>query len=162
MAHTANNDGADELGAVVARPSLPFPGLAIVLGGREYILPAISAKASRVLWPRMQAVQAGLEENPLDLALEVAFACLRRNYPTIELEALEDLVDLGNCEEILAKAGGNGSFRQWARRQAAEEAAAGNAREASPATMAPPPGIGDASMPELLPLPDGGSPTSTS
>jgi hypothetical protein len=139
---------------------LKFAGLEVQLGGTTYVMPPLSAKAAKAYWPRMLALQAGTEEDVLDLGAGVAHACLARNYPEITREQVDELVDLGNVEELLAKAGGNGSFKRWTQQQLALQAAEGNAATHPPAPAAG--GTGAASTPASPPPPGGASPTSTS
>lgn len=98
-----------------------FPGFPVVIGGVEYTMPALSAKAAKLLWPRMLALQEGKEQDPLGLAAAVAHACLVRNHPEITEDHVAEYVDLDNYEQLLAQAGGKGSFRRWCEQQLAAE-----------------------------------------
>jgi hypothetical protein len=132
-----------------------YPGFPVVIGGVEYTMPALSAKAAKVLWPRMLALQEGKESDPLGLAAAVAHACLVRNHPELTEEAVAEHVDLDNYEKLLAQSGGKGSFRRWCDQQLAAE---GNGRPQPMATD----GTGAPSTP-ASPLPPGGAgETSTS
>lgn len=135
-------------------PTLPYPGVVVMLARRRLVMPALSAGAARRHWARMLAAQSGDEPDPVGLAASVAHACLARNYPDITTEAVEDGVDFENFGGFLAAAMGRGSFRRWAQAQAA---AAGNA---SPQQQTPA-GTGGPSTPASPPPQDGAPGTST-
>ncbi len=140
-------------------PGAKFPGLLVTLGDRQLVMPPLNAKAAKAFWPRMLALQTGEERDILDLGAGVTHACLVRNYPELTRDQVDEWVDLGNVEELLAKAGGEGSFKRWCDQQLAAQAAAGNAMPQ--ATTAATPGTGAPSTPPLPPLPGIDSPTST-
>lgn len=133
-----------------------FPGLPVVLGGRQYVLPPISAKAGKAYWQRIQAMQAGTDPDPLGLVADLVVACLRRNYPEVDADEVADLVDMDNMDELSAKVFGAGAFRRWCAMQ--QPAAEGNAQAPQP-TVA---GTGAPSTHPSPPPPDGDGPTSTS
>jgi hypothetical protein len=148
---------------MTAAAPLRFTGLPVELGGVQYTMPPLSARAARLYWPRMQAMQRGEEPEPLQLAAEVVHACLARNYPDLSQEQVEDLVDLGNSEELLAKAGGSGSFKRWCDQQRALAIARGETPgNEVPQPQPTPDGTGAPSTPQSPPPPAGASATSTS
>ncbi len=132
-----------------------FPGFPVVINGVERTMPALSAKAAKVLWPRMLALQEGKEPDPLGLAAAVAHACLVRNHPELTEDEVAEHVDLDNYEQLLAQAGGKGSFRRWCDQQVAAE---GNAQPQPMATD----GTGAPFTPASPLPPDIASATSTS
>jgi len=87
------------------------PGVVVTLGGNEYIMAPLTAGPLKQILPRLQGL--GTESNPLDaldLAVDVAFHSLKRNYPDIAREQVEnDFVDLTNMMAIIqAGAGASG------------------------------------------------------
>lgn len=117
-----------------------YHGVPVVVAGTTYAMPPLSARIARQYWPRLQAFQAGDESDPLGLVGEVVLACLRRNYPDIDADAVLDAVDMDNLDSWLARAFGAGTWRQWVDKQ---RAAAGNAQPVEMAT----PGAGAAPTP---------------
>jgi hypothetical protein len=102
------------------------PGLEVVLGGTTFQMPCLSAAATRKYWDRIQAMNAGLEPQPLDLVARLVHACLLRNYPNVSFEFVEENVDFDNSEALGVKAFGAGSWNRWCQAQTAL-AAQGNA-----------------------------------
>ena len=83
-----------------AHPAPRFAGQVINLGGTDYTVPPLALGALKVLLPKIRQFAVsedgatGLEHSE-DL-LEVCLAVLRRNYPSMTLEELIEIVDLSN------------------------------------------------------------------
>lgn len=70
-----------------------FAGESIDLGGVTYVLPPLSIGALKAgLFDRIRAL-GGAEDNGFDLALgvEVVHAALKRNYPSLTMDVLDEL-----------------------------------------------------------------------
>jgi len=75
------------------------------MGGQEYIVPALSwgfIRRNDKLLERMQKAESKKEITPqmADDLLTLVHAALKRNYPDITIEQLEDMMDLRNIREI--------------------------------------------------------------
>lgn len=152
----------EPLGEVVSE-GVPFPGIPVQIGARQLVMPPLNAKAARLYMDRVVALQRGEESDPLGLAAAVVHACLKRNYPALTLDEVEEAVDFDNFDAMLARATGRGAFKKWC--EAVAAAAAQEGTEGNPRPQPTPPapdGTGATSTPASPPPPDGGSPTSTS
>lgn len=77
-----------------------FAGAEVVLGGIAYTAAPLSLGAVKRLVPRIEAYgQLGLPEQ-IDVAIEVLHASLARNHSDITREQIEDVVDLGNMQQL--------------------------------------------------------------
>lgn len=79
------------------------PGAELTLGGEKFVLAPLAAGPLKQILPRLQGF--GESDDPsaaLDLAVDVAFHSLKRNYPDITRDRVEnELVDLTNMLEII-------------------------------------------------------------
>jgi len=79
-------------------------GATINLGGRDFIVPALSLKLIRKLRPKLQQLSA-MSEMPTDEDVSnvaaIAHEALKRNYPNLELDYVEDLIDLRNLGDVV-------------------------------------------------------------
>jgi hypothetical protein len=83
-----------------------FNGVAIRMGGKDWIVPALSIGQVRRLMPEISKVTtsdsgAVLPDDVAQSALNIIHAALSRNYPDVTKEMLEDLIDLGNFRKII-------------------------------------------------------------
>lgn len=81
-------------------------GPKINLGGVERILAPLNFKALRKVGPRMGLLAGlktgmGVPEEAQDLLVEMVLASLRRNYPEITQEEVEEHLDLRNVEPVV-------------------------------------------------------------
>jgi len=86
-----------------------FEGIPVKLGGVEYVIPSLSTKEARRLWPDILAMDgATMETIPekQQKMLAVIHAAMRRNYPNLSLEDLDDLVDMRNIRVLVNAAVG--------------------------------------------------------
>lgn len=117
-----------------------IPGIAIAMGGREWVVPPLTLRQLRQLLPKLRqlsAISAAMGEGEIAVLGEIVAAALSRNYPEITAAKVEELVDLGNAREVLAAIlEGSGLRRQG---NSPGEAAAGRPiGEASTASSPPP------------------------
>jgi hypothetical protein len=87
-------------------PETRFPGRLVVLGGRPYILPPIALGKLREMQPRLEKLDVASGGMPtgddLDTIIDMTHAALRRNYPDIAREEIEEVLDMGNLKEIVS------------------------------------------------------------
>jgi hypothetical protein len=92
-------------------------GPKIMLGGVERVFAPLNFKALRRVGPRMGVLtaltkkEAGLvvPEEAQDLVLEIVLSSLRRNYPEVSQDEVEEHLDFRNVGEIMtAIMGGSG------------------------------------------------------
>ena len=80
-----------------------IPGTPIDMGGREYIFAPLNLNAARKfedVIPKLGQAPT-LQEN-ITIALPLLLASLQRNYPTMTLEDLGELIDFGNFTLAIA------------------------------------------------------------
>jgi hypothetical protein len=78
-----------------------YPGIETVLGGQTYVIPPLSLGQVRRFQSQLQDWAGKLEDQSIDLAIAVIHAAISRNYPELTLEAVADLVDIGNMAELM-------------------------------------------------------------
>lgn len=78
-----------------------YPGIEMVLGGQAYIIPSLSLGQVRRFQSKLQDWSGKIEDQSVDLAITVIHAAISRNHPELTLEAVADLVDLGNMAELM-------------------------------------------------------------
>ncbi len=70
-------------------------GIIVHFAGSDWVVPALSLGQLKKLIPHFQALQGGqFSIEQIDSSLQVIHAALSRNYPALQLEDVEDLVDL--------------------------------------------------------------------
>lgn len=72
-----------------------IPGKEITLGGQQYIVAPLNGTAIKQYRKDINAVKLGTLPD-IELVIKLAHASLKRNYPEITLEQVEDIVDYGN------------------------------------------------------------------
>jgi hypothetical protein len=81
-----------------------FEGKTVAIGGNKYIIPALSLGPLKRLRERIRKVTTGdaTEEEAQEVTSQAIYAALKRNYPEITLEFVEEeIVDLVNCRQLL-------------------------------------------------------------
>lgn len=91
-----------------------YEGQKFFMGGQEYIIPALSVKMGKKLWPKIVALNAGITTSTLpekysDI-IEIVHAAITRNYPDMTIDELEDLIDMTNIRRVLLAAVGQSGF----------------------------------------------------
>jgi len=98
-------------------PTPQFEGVKVNAGGRELVLPALNLGALKRLREQFKVISgidpatqgATLTDAQVDAMTDIILASVRRNYPEITREEIEELVDLNNLpsaiEAILGQSG---------------------------------------------------------
>lgn len=79
-------------------------GVAIKIGTKEYIVPALNFKQIRALMPKIQnlsVIGATMDGAQMDDVFSVIQAAVSRNYPEISKDFLEDNIDMNNIKPIV-------------------------------------------------------------
>ena len=98
---------------VVTNGEIPVPGVTtLTYDGRKFQVPALNVRGLR--WAREEQIFtkiAALEKLPpeermvndewLELTARVVHTALRRNYPDLQLEEVEDMLDLSNATMLI-------------------------------------------------------------
>lgn len=116
-------------------------GVTVRMGGRDWVVPALTLGQLRKLGPRIDQISAGpgaaMDGEAIAALVQIVAAALSRNYPDITAEQVEDLLDLGNSQAVL-KAVLTGSGLQPREGAVAGEASAVSIGAGSTASSPPP------------------------
>jgi hypothetical protein len=82
-----------------------FPGVDVTLGGQVRVVPALSINQVKAWHTRLTKLNLeeadGIpSEESLETIIGVVHAALTRNYSSMTLEEVQDLIDLGNLTEL--------------------------------------------------------------
>src|SRR5260370_6666171 len=80
------------------------PGVAIAMGGQEWVVPPLTLGQLRRLMPKVRQlteIGASMGEAQIGVLVEIVAAALQRNYPDVTTENVENLLDLGNAAVVL-------------------------------------------------------------
>jgi len=84
---------------------IKIPGQEITLAGEKMVLAPLTAGPLRQLLPLFDKIHELSIAEQLDVAVDCAYHSLRRNYPDITRERVEDeLVDIANMGAVIAAA----------------------------------------------------------
>lgn len=75
-------------------------GVKVMMGGKEWIVPALNFKQVRSIQGTLAQQQADPTFDTFGLTVEVVQLALSRNYPEITKDEVEELVDLRNAKEL--------------------------------------------------------------
>lgn len=102
---------ADE--KIVSRPGL-LPGVVIVLGGQDYIIPALNIKSLKKCTGQIDKVNDVTVSNneKLSIVAEIAHLAIKRNYKEVTMEFMEEWIDLRNCWEVFGAIMGQSGFKE--------------------------------------------------
>lgn len=78
---------------------IKVPGKEIELGGKTYIIAPLNAAAVKQYRDQIKAVFVGGLPD-IELVSKLALASLKRNYPAITLEEVEEVLDYSNYFEV--------------------------------------------------------------
>lgn len=92
-------------------------GITIKAGDREFIVPPLNFRRIRKLSKEIASladmkVGAAMNDEQLDTFMAIIHSALTRNYPDLTMDALEDLIDLRNMQEIMKAVMGVSGFVQ--------------------------------------------------
>jgi hypothetical protein len=86
-----------------------IPGIKISMGGAEWIVPPLTLGMMRRLLPQVMRLKDfgdGPATDPeggdeIAVIVELVTAAMRRNYPDMTPDRVEELVDLGNARQVV-------------------------------------------------------------
>jgi hypothetical protein len=81
-----------------------IPGVEVAMGGEVWLIPPLTLGQLRRLMPKVRQltdVDASMGESQIGVLVEIVAAALQRNYPSVTLEKVENLLDLGNAGSVL-------------------------------------------------------------
>jgi hypothetical protein len=81
-----------------------IPGVAVAMGGRDWIVPPLTLGQLRRLMPKVRQlteIGASMGESQINVLIDIVTAALQRNYPETTPDKVENLLDLGNASAVL-------------------------------------------------------------
>lgn len=100
---------------------MKFQGKAVKIGETEYILPSLSVKQAKQLWPQileLDKVGGSIEDikqsmpQKFDDMLKIIHAALSRNYPDVNIDMLEEMISINQVKELMLIVSGQSGFEQ--------------------------------------------------
>jgi hypothetical protein len=89
----------------VADETEKYEGEHLKIGNKVFIVPSLTVKQARDLWPKIINLNKGIDETNLPEkhrdSLEIVLASLKRNYPALTFEELEDMIDLRQMKPVM-------------------------------------------------------------
>jgi hypothetical protein len=77
-----------------------IPGHELTLGGQVYVVPPLNLAGVKQMQGRLSSLfESGMPD--MDTVAQALFLAMRRNYPEMTREAIDELVDYGNMLDIL-------------------------------------------------------------
>ena len=81
-----------------------IPGVAVAMGGQDWIVPPLTLGQLRRLMPKVRQlteIGASMGEAQINVLIDIVAAALQRNYPEATPDKVENLLDLGNAGAVL-------------------------------------------------------------
>jgi hypothetical protein len=82
-----------------------IPGVAVAMGGQDWIVPPLTLGQLRRLMPKVRQlteIGASMGEPQINVLIDIVTAALQRNYPETTPDKVENLLDLGNASAVLS------------------------------------------------------------
>jgi len=96
----------------VEKDKVPFEGEEVVIAKRVWVVPQLSLKQAKTIQPRVNSMQQGTLPT-FQVIAEVVFAALKRNYPNLTMDLVEDqLLTVGNSISIFQQVMRVAGFKQ--------------------------------------------------
>ncbi|QDD62647.1 hypothetical protein EJD96_00060 (plasmid) [Herbaspirillum seropedicae] len=79
-------------------------GAQVKMGGKEWVIPALSLGQIKRLAPKIESLanmSNMLTSDQVSNVCEIVHAALKRNYPDVTIEEVEDMVDMGNMRQVI-------------------------------------------------------------
>ena len=81
-----------------------IPGVAVGMGGQDWIVPPLTLGQLRRLLPKVRQlteIGASMGEAEIGVLIDIVTVALQRNYPDITSDKIENVLDLGNAGAVL-------------------------------------------------------------
>jgi hypothetical protein len=80
------------------------PGVTVAMGGQDWIVPPLTLGQLRRLMPKVRQlteIGASMGEPQISVLVDIVTAALKRNYPEMTTDQVENFLDLGNASAVL-------------------------------------------------------------
>jgi len=86
--------------------SVPFEGVPMTIGGRDFMVPALSLKQVRALRQEIESLTAippggAITDKQIETTVSLVHAALSRNYPALTLDQVFEMIDLRNMGSFI-------------------------------------------------------------
>jgi hypothetical protein len=81
--------------------STKFKGIPVLLGDRTFVVPPLNFKSLRELQDRLANYTGQLDSATIQLVFDATQHALLRNYTAEDIADLENLLDVGNMQEVM-------------------------------------------------------------
>jgi hypothetical protein len=115
-----------------------IPGVTIVMGGIDWVVPPLTLGQLRRLASTISAVDGADREVAISAMIRIVTEAMSRNYPEITDEAVSELLDLGNTRDVVSAVLANSGLRQGGAGKGPGESAAVTTGPTSTASSPPP------------------------
>jgi hypothetical protein len=81
-----------------------IPGVEVAMGGRDWLIPPLTLGQLRRLMPKVRQlteIGASMGEPQIGVLVEIVATAMQRNYPDLNMDTVENLLDLGNAGPVL-------------------------------------------------------------
>jgi len=88
-----------------AEPGEDRGGEWVEMSGKEYKIPPLNFKALREVQGKVTqigAIKGVPTPEQMDIVVDVVYMAMRRNYPDMKRETVEDILDVGNMMPVFA------------------------------------------------------------
>lgn len=79
-----------------------IPGIPLVLGGTEFLVPPLSLGALELLQDRLSGFTGGMDPASIRTVVDAALMAIKRNYPEMTREQILDLLDVANMMDVFS------------------------------------------------------------
>jgi hypothetical protein len=84
--------------------ALKYEGNAVLIAGKEYVIPSLSTKDAKRLWPDFTQLNKGVDVESMpkryDVLQDILYSALSRNYPELTLDEVGDLVSVSELLKL--------------------------------------------------------------
>lgn len=109
---------------------MKYQGKSVKIGDKDYVLPSLSVKQAKALWPQIldldkiggsvEEVKAAMPQK-FDDMLKIIHAAMSRNYPDVTIEQLEEDVSIHQVKQLLLIVSGQSGFEPGETKPEAEQ-----------------------------------------
>lgn len=99
----------------VIKPTKNRGGRWVVIGGEQYLVPALAFRAVIDLQDKVETlreIQGRPTPEQMSVVEEIVHSALKRNYPDITQDDVGDMIDLGNWQHLLGAVLSIGGFEK--------------------------------------------------
>jgi len=78
-----------------------LPGIEVILGGTNYLVPPLSLGNLEIFQHRLKTFEGGLDPASVSTVIDVTLAAINRNYPDMTRERLGEIMDVSDMADVM-------------------------------------------------------------